>query len=114
IRIKLEPQITLHFFPILLASLCLCVMEQSENSTIYVHQQHQEPEEEPNQAHQFTLPPGLTPEESDELKSGVTEFHSYRVNSSQCSSLLAQRIHAPPHVVWSVVRRFEKPQIYKY
>ncbi|KAL3334950.1 hypothetical protein AABB24_031265 [Solanum stoloniferum] len=89
-------------------------MEQSENSTIYVHQQHQEPEEEPNQAHQFTLPPGLTPEESDELKSGVTEFHSYRVNSSQCSSLLAQRIHAPPHVVWSVVRRFEKPQIYKH
>ncbi|OIT40522.1 PREDICTED: abscisic acid receptor PYR1-like [Nicotiana attenuata] len=94
-------------------------MEQSESSTTHVHQQHQEHEEEPNGSsnttHHLTVPPGLTPEEFDELKSSVTEFHTYRVNSAtQCSSLLAQRIHAPPHIVWSVVRRFDKPQIYKH
>ncbi|XP_055830529.1 abscisic acid receptor PYR1-like [Solanum dulcamara] len=86
-------------------------MEQSESSTTHLHH---EPEEELNTTHQLTLPPGLKPEESDELKSSVTKFHSYRVNSSQCSSLLARRIQAPPQVVWSVVRRFEKPQIYKH
>lgn len=101
---------TFYFF-LHFAYFSLSLMEQSESSTTHVHQ---EPEEEPNATDQLTLPPGLTPEESDELKSSVTEFHAYRVNSSQCSSLLAQCIHAPPNVVWSIVRRFEKPQIYKH
>ncbi|KAJ8560289.1 hypothetical protein K7X08_004347 [Anisodus acutangulus] len=86
-------------------------MEQSESSTIHVHQQ---PEESPNMTHQLTLPPGLTPQESDNLKPSITKYHTYQANSSQSSSLLAQHIHAPPHVVWSIVRRFEKPQIYKH
>ncbi|CAN4099776.1 unnamed protein product [Withania somnifera] len=92
-------------------------MAQSESSTSHVPQQHQQPEltGSPNRTHQLTLPPGLTPEESDSLNSSVTQFHTYRfINSSQCSSLLAQRIHAPPHIVWSIVRRFDKPQIYKH
>ncbi|XP_047341588.1 abscisic acid receptor PYR1-like [Impatiens glandulifera] len=58
--------------------------------------------------------PGLTSDEFDELKRFISEFHTYRVNSGQCSSLLAQRIHAPRDVVWSVIRRFDKPQIYKH
>ncbi|CAN4097828.1 unnamed protein product [Withania somnifera] len=89
-------------------------MKPSENSTTQAHPQ-QEPNGSPNPAHQLTLPPGLTPEEFDSLNSSVTEFHNYRfINSCQCSSLLAQTIHAPPYIVWSIIRRFEKPQIYKH
>ncbi|CAN4078206.1 unnamed protein product [Withania somnifera] len=64
--------------------------------------------------HHLTVPPGLTPEEFQQLTSTIIEFHSYRVNPVQCSSLLAQRIHAPVERVWSVVRRFDKPQTYKH
>ncbi|KAK4364620.1 hypothetical protein RND71_015978 [Anisodus tanguticus] len=56
----------------------------------------------------------LTPDEYQQLSPSITEFHSYRVNSGQCSSLLAQRIHAPAKTVWTVVRRFDKPQTYKH
>ncbi|XP_052208843.1 abscisic acid receptor PYR1 [Diospyros lotus] len=65
-------------------------------------------------AHHLTPPPGLTQDEFDELKSLIAEFHAYPLVSGQCSSLLSQRIHAPPDVVWSVVRRFDKPQTYKH
>jgi abscisic acid receptor (PYR/PYL family) len=64
--------------------------------------------------HHHTLPPGLTQDEFNDLTHSITEFHTYRVNSSQCSSLLAQHIHAPRAVVWSVVRHFDKPQTYKH
>ncbi|KAF3662875.1 Abscisic acid receptor PYL1 [Capsicum annuum] len=64
--------------------------------------------------HHLTVPPGLTPEEFQQLSSSIMEFHSYRINSGQCSSLLAQRIHAPVDTVWTVVRRFDKPQTYKH
>ncbi|VFQ63769.1 unnamed protein product [Cuscuta campestris] len=65
-------------------------------------------------AHHLTVPSGLSPDEFEELKQWVVEFHTYRVNSGQCSSLLAQKIHAPPDAVWSVVRRFDMPQTYKH
>ncbi|XP_059299239.1 abscisic acid receptor PYR1-like [Lycium ferocissimum] len=87
-------------------------MEQSDSSTTHVHQQ--QPNGSPNPTHQLPLPPGLTPLESDNLKQTITEFHSYQFNTSQCSSLLAQRIHAPSHIVWSIVRNFSKPQTYKH
>ncbi|KAL3650655.1 Abscisic acid receptor pyl1 [Castilleja foliolosa] len=61
-----------------------------------------------------TVPPGLTHHEFQDLSPSVTQFHNYRVNSGQCSSLLAQRIHAPPQHVWSILRRFDKPQTYKH
>ncbi|KAL6985779.1 Abscisic acid receptor pyl1 [Sarracenia purpurea var. burkii] len=64
--------------------------------------------------HQQTLPPSLTLDEFHDLKPFISEFHTYRLNSGQCSSLLAQRIHAPRDVVWSVLRRFDKPQTYKH
>ncbi|KAK8626265.1 hypothetical protein V6N13_133916 [Hibiscus sabdariffa] len=65
-------------------------------------------------AHHLTVPPGLTHDEFRELIPSVTRFHSYTVGPDNCSSLLAQRINAPSDVVWSVVRRFDKPQTYKH
>ncbi|KAF7127452.1 hypothetical protein RHSIM_Rhsim11G0014700 [Rhododendron simsii] len=75
---------------------------------------HQQTNETTTTKHHLTLPPGLTQDEFDDLTHSVTEFHAYRVNSGQCSSLLAQRTNAPRAVVWSVVRRFDKPQTYKH
>ncbi|KAK9265909.1 hypothetical protein L1049_001784 [Liquidambar formosana] len=69
---------------------------------------------ETNTTHHLTIPPGLTQHEFDELRTFITEFHTYRVQPGQCSSLLAQRVHAPLHTVWSTVRRFDKPQTYKH
>ncbi|KAL1556326.1 Orotidine 5'-phosphate decarboxylase [Salvia divinorum] len=66
------------------------------------------------ESHHVVVPPGLTPEEFEDLKPAVAEFHNYRVNAGQCSSILAQRVHAPPQDVWSIVRRFDKPQTYKH
>ncbi|KAK6934989.1 Polyketide cyclase/dehydrase [Dillenia turbinata] len=64
--------------------------------------------------HQLSVPSGLTPEEFNELNRYITEFHTYEINSGKCSSILAQRIHAPLHIVWSIVRRFDRPQTYKH
>lgn len=65
-------------------------------------------------AHHLSAPPGLTEDEFNQLKRYVIDFHTYHLTSSQCSSLLAQHIHAPLDVVWSVIRRFDKPQTYKH
>ncbi|GMJ16074.1 regulatory component of ABA receptor 11, PYRABACTIN RESISTANCE 1 [Hibiscus trionum] len=62
----------------------------------------------------LTVPPGLTHDEFRELIPTITQFHTYFVGPDKCSSLLAQRINAPTDVVWSVVRRFDKPQTYKH
>nr|KYP60010.1 hypothetical protein KK1_015457 [Cajanus cajan] len=50
----------------------------------------------------------------EDLKASVVDHHTYTVGPRQCSSLLAQRIHAPPHAVWAVVRCFDTPQAYKH
>ncbi|KAI3469147.1 hypothetical protein Pfo_025810, partial [Paulownia fortunei] len=68
----------------------------------------------PSPAHHQIVPPGLTHEEFEDLKPAVIQFHNYQVSSGQCSSLLAQRVRAPPQDVWSIVRRFDKPQTYKH
>ncbi|CAK9150172.1 unnamed protein product [Ilex paraguariensis] len=85
-------------------------MEKGETSM----EKEQQQTEETVTAHHLTIPPSLTQDEFDELKPSITEFHSYRVNTGKCSSILAQRVHAPPDTVWSVVRRFDKPQTYKH
>ncbi|PRQ18764.1 putative polyketide cyclase/dehydrase, START-like domain-containing protein [Rosa chinensis] len=64
--------------------------------------------------HHLTVPSGLTQSEFEELKPSVAEFHTYRVGPGYCSSLLAQRVHAPLETVWRVVRRFDRPQTYKH
>ncbi|GLT34727.1 hypothetical protein SLA2020_092270 [Shorea laevis] len=64
--------------------------------------------------HHLSLPPGITQDEFAVLIPSIIDFHTYPVGPGQCSSLLAQRIHAPSDVVWSTVRRFDKPQTYKH
>ncbi|KAM1084646.1 hypothetical protein ACFX19_023327 [Malus domestica] len=53
--------------------------------------------------HHRSLPSGLTQDEFDELKQFVNEFHKYQVGPGKCSSLLAQRVHAPPDTRHRVV-----------
>nr|XP_043607318.1 abscisic acid receptor PYR1-like [Erigeron canadensis] len=74
------------------------------------------PEQPPSQTttHHLSAPQGLTLEEFNKLQPIISEFHTYTLTPSQCSSLLAQHIHAPVQTVWSIVRRFDKPQTYKH
>ncbi|KAL9249697.1 Abscisic acid receptor PYR1-like protein [Drosera capensis] len=60
-----------------------------------------------------TLPP-LTPSELDALRPALTAHHTHSVLPHQCTSILAQRIHAPRSTVWSIIRRFDQPQTYKH
>ncbi|KAK7407165.1 hypothetical protein VNO78_08847 [Psophocarpus tetragonolobus] len=64
--------------------------------------------------HHLNPPCGITPDEFSTLLPSVTQHHTYLIGPGQCSSLLAQRVHAPPDAVWSVVRCFDKPQTYKH
>ncbi|KAF8027206.1 hypothetical protein BT93_E0195 [Corymbia citriodora subsp. variegata] len=86
-------------------------MERSQRS-----ESAQEPEDPspPVTAHHLTTPPGLTPDEFAGLVPSVVEHHTYELGPGKCSSLLAQRVRAPRAVVWSIVRRFDKPQVYKH
>lgn len=97
-------------------SLSLSLMDQAEDAIPTTEQPTLESSAaaEPPSAHQAVVPPGLTVEEFDDLRPAVAEFHNYRVNAGQCSSILAQRIHAPPQDVWAIARRFDKPQTYKH
>ncbi|TKY70007.1 Abscisic acid receptor PYR1 [Spatholobus suberectus] len=65
-------------------------------------------------SHHLNPPSGLTAHEFASLVPSVTEHHTYLMAPGQCSSLFAQRVHAPPDAVWSVVRRFDRPQAYKH
>uniref|UniRef100_M4DWY6 Uncharacterized protein n=1 Tax=Brassica campestris TaxID=3711 RepID=M4DWY6_BRACM len=60
------------------------------------------------------MPSELTQEERSALAQSIAEFHTYQLGPGSCSSLHAQRINAPPEIVWSVVRQFDKPQTYKH
>lgn len=60
------------------------------------------------------MPAGLSAGEQEELRPTIEAHHRYVIGPGQCSSMLAQRIHAPAATVWSVVRRFDRPQIYKH
>ncbi|CAI9762279.1 unnamed protein product [Fraxinus pennsylvanica] len=44
----------------------------------------------------------------------VLHHHTHAVASNQCCSSVVQAIDAPVATVWSVVRRFDKPQAYKH
>jgi len=59
---------------------------------------------------------GLNEEEYAKLKDALAVHHSElqrQIGENQCSSMLMQRINAPASSVWSVVRRFDKPEMYK-
>lgn len=56
----------------------------------------------------------LSDEELEQLPDDLWTYHSFQdVGPNQCCSVLIQRIRAPPSVVWSLVRRFDMPQLYK-
>ncbi|OVA16490.1 Polyketide cyclase/dehydrase [Macleaya cordata] len=40
-------------------------------------------------------------------------YHNHELSPTQCGSCLTQTIDAPLGLVWSVIRRFDEPQIYK-
>ncbi|KAK6124289.1 hypothetical protein DH2020_041980 [Rehmannia glutinosa] len=42
-----------------------------------------------------------------------TQYHTHALSPNQCTSKVRQTIHAPLHLVWSVVRQFDNPQSYK-
>ncbi|WCJ26499.1 Abscisic acid receptor PYR1 [Euphorbia peplus] len=43
----------------------------------------------------------------------IRRHHNHEVKDHQCSSSLVKHIKAPVHLVWSLVRRFDQPQMYK-
>ncbi|KAF7109494.1 hypothetical protein CFC21_109742 [Triticum aestivum] len=51
----------------------------------------------------------LRPEEMEYVR----RFHQHEPGANQCTSFIAKHIKAPLQTVWSVVRRFDKPQVYK-
>ncbi|MCO5547490.1 hypothetical protein L7F22_000940 [Adiantum nelumboides] len=59
------------------------------------------------------VPDHLTEEEYFCLGDGLWSYHNHSSLPHQCSSLVVQRINAPVSIVWSLVRRFDKPQSYK-
>ncbi|XP_030524615.1 abscisic acid receptor PYR1-like [Rhodamnia argentea] len=81
--------------------------EKGEGETSQETQEH-------TTTHHLKVPAGLTQDEFAELAPFVDEFHTYTLRPGQCSSLLGQRIHAPRATVWSIVRRFDRPQVYKH
>lgn len=48
------------------------------------------------------------------LPENASQHHTHAVGSNQSCSAVFQTIHAPVDTVWSVVRRFDKPQAYKH
>ncbi|KAL5203346.1 hypothetical protein ABZP36_014298 [Zizania latifolia] len=44
----------------------------------------------------------------------VARHHEHAAGAGQCCSAVAQAIAAPVDAVWSVVRRFDRPQAYKH
>lgn len=44
----------------------------------------------------------------------VARYHAHSVGPNQCCSAVVQHVAAPIPTVWSVVRRFDKPQVYKH
>ncbi|KAL3617032.1 Abscisic acid receptor pyl12 [Castilleja foliolosa] len=43
----------------------------------------------------------------------VKNHHHHNPKPNQCASTMVQNIRAPLHLVWSVLRRFDKPQAFK-
>ncbi|PWA77704.1 Polyketide cyclase/dehydrase [Artemisia annua] len=61
-----------------------------------------------------SIPQGLTQDEYLTLKSLINEHHVFHNMPNTCTSLITQRIDAPAHVVWPLVRSFDNPQRYKH
>ncbi|KAK4711035.1 hypothetical protein R3W88_005548 [Solanum pinnatisectum] len=53
------------------------------------------------------------PKDSKALEEMIKLHHTHELSPRQCSSFLVQVIDAPLPLVWSLVRKFDKPQCYK-
>ncbi|KAF7102283.1 hypothetical protein CFC21_103440 [Triticum aestivum] len=51
----------------------------------------------------------LRPEEMEYVR----QFHQHEPGANQCTSFIAKHIKAPLQTVWSLVRRFDEPQVFK-
>ncbi|XP_009785556.1 abscisic acid receptor PYL4-like [Nicotiana tabacum] len=49
-----------------------------------------------------------------QVPDSVVKYHTQSVSPNQCCSAVIQRVSAPVSAVWSVIRRFDKPQAYKH
>lgn len=67
-----------------------------------------------------TSPPSLSaavprrPPSSASPSDDVARYHAHSPGPNQCCSAIVQEIRAPIDTVWSVVRRFDAPHIYKH
>lgn len=43
----------------------------------------------------------------------VRRLHRHEPGGHQCTSVVAKHVRAPVHIVWSLVRRFDQPQLFK-
>ncbi|KAK9699193.1 hypothetical protein RND81_08G159200 [Saponaria officinalis] len=64
--------------------------------------------------YQPTANPTPTPDDNFDIPDDVVKYHTQPVGPTQCTSAVVQEIQAPVHTVWSVVRRFDAPQVYKH
>uniref|UniRef100_A0ACD5VVM3 Uncharacterized protein n=1 Tax=Avena sativa TaxID=4498 RepID=A0ACD5VVM3_AVESA len=48
------------------------------------------------------------------VRGEVARYHEHAAGAGQCCSAVVQAIAAPAEAVWSVVRRFDRPQAYKH
>ncbi|KAL8468249.1 hypothetical protein ACS0TY_031477 [Phlomoides rotata] len=46
-------------------------------------------------------------------KKMMSLYHTHNPNPNQCTSSLVQTVNAPLPLVWSILRRFDQPQVYK-
>lgn len=60
-----------------------------------------------------TKPAWICPVPADSLPEGLLHHHTHAVGPGQCASAAVQTIGAAVEAVWSVVRRFDRPQEYK-
>ncbi|KAJ7561533.1 hypothetical protein O6H91_03G031900 [Diphasiastrum complanatum] len=56
----------------------------------------------------------LSSDEKARVQDALWKHHIPSVSAHECCSVLMQTIRAPIGVVWSIVRRFDKPQCYKH
>eukprot|EP00250_Pteridium_aquilinum_P000457 c10499_g1_i1 orf=440-1096(+) len=56
----------------------------------------------------------LSPEEYSYLEGFIKQQHTHVAGPGECTAMVVQRVKAPIDEVWSVVRRFDKPQAYKH
>lgn len=63
---------------------------------------------------QNVLPLYLTPEEYSHIEGYIKRHHTHTAGPGECTAMVIQRVKAPIDIVWSVVRRFDKPQAYKH